>query len=98
MSNVIFIDHTHYDHAIAKALDDVKGLFADRVTMAYLSSKEGNGIPAGQNWIRWITEQVHNSSVALALLRPASIHKPWVLWGKGTVDPTRGQVETIEHG
>ena len=82
----IFISHTHSDRAIAKALDDaVRGLFGERMNVTYSSSKEEGGIPPGQNWITWITEQVRNSSVALVLLTPASIQKPWVLWEAGAV-------------
>ena len=86
MSPVIFISHTSSDRAIAKALEEaVRALFGDRMSVAYSTSKEDGGIPPGQNWITWITEQVRNSTVALVLLTPASIQRPWVLWEAGAV-------------
>ena len=83
----IFISHTHSDQAIAHALNKIiKDLFGDHITVNYSTSKglEG-GINAGEDWFRWITEQVQAADISLILLTPASIQKPWVLWEAGAV-------------
>lgn len=71
---------------MAGALDDaVRRLFGNRMSVSYSTSKEAGGIPAGQNWFTWIFNQVQNSSLAIVLLTPASVRKPWVLCEAGAV-------------
>jgi tetratricopeptide (TPR) repeat protein len=83
----IFISHTHTDQPIADALRKlVEDLFEKRVTVNYSSRKElEGGISPGEDWFRWIVNQVREADQALILLTPASIQKPWVVWEAGAV-------------
>jgi tetratricopeptide (TPR) repeat protein len=83
----VFISHTHSDQPIADALAELmQKLFGSKVTVNYSSRKElEGGIPPGDDWFRWIVEQVRNANAALILLTPASIQKPWVIWESGAV-------------
>ena len=83
----IFISHTHGDQLIADALTVmVEGLFGKNLQVNYSSRKElDGGIAPGEDWFRWIVEQVQKADVALILLTPSSIQKPWVLWEAGAV-------------
>jgi tetratricopeptide (TPR) repeat protein len=83
----IFISHTHSDKPIADGLASLAGaLFGDRLPVNYSSKKElEGGIAPGEDWFRWIVDQVRQSDVALILLTPASIQKPWVVWEAGAV-------------
>jgi len=83
----IFISHTHTDQAIAHAIRDaVQSLFGDAVAVRYSTNKElEGGIKPGEDWFRWIGQQVREAKVALILLTPASVQKPWVLWEAGAV-------------
>lgn len=71
----IFISHTHSDQVIADALQQViNELFGDRVAVKYSTNKElAGGINAGEDWFRWITDQVKSADISLILLTPASI-------------------------
>src|SRR4051812_5756576 len=83
----IFISHTHTDQAVADAFRDaVQMLFSDAVAVHYSTNKElEGGIKPGEDWFHWIGQQVHGAKVALILLTPASVQKPWVLWEAGAV-------------
>lgn len=82
----IFVSHTHGDVALVNAIDRlIKTIFGDRVVVSYSSSKEEGGIKTGQDWYRWIVQQVRECDVALVLLTPASVGKPWILWECGAV-------------
>lgn len=83
----IFISHTHSDQAIADALTALlEEVFSKAVQVNYSSRKElDGGIKPGEDWFRWIVEQVKQAEVALILLTPASIQKPWVVWEGGAV-------------
>lgn len=83
----IFVSHTHSDKAIADVLTSLlEGLFGKVVQVNYSSRKElDGGIEPGEDWFRWIVEQVRRADVALILLTPASIQKPWVIWEGGAV-------------
>ncbi|HEV7277086.1 MAG TPA: TIR domain-containing protein [Devosiaceae bacterium] len=83
----IFISHTHTDEELAHAIRDaVEAMFGDAVAVRYSTNKElGGGIEPGDDWFRWIGEQVRESQVALILLTPSSVQKPWVLWEGGAV-------------
>jgi len=51
------------------------------VTVHYSTNKEmQGGINPGEDWFTWIVDRVRESTVALVLLTPASIQKPWILW------------------
>lgn len=56
------------------------------VSVNYSSKKElDGGIRPGDDWFRWIVNQVREADLALILLTPASIQKPWVVWEAGAV-------------
>lgn len=85
---VIFVSHTEADKAIADTVREaVTSLFgAGAVSVVYSTSRElGSGIKFGENWFRWIAEQVRTATVTLVVLTPTSVHKPWVLWEAGAV-------------
>jgi hypothetical protein len=83
----IFISHTHSDQPIADAIARlVEDLFEKQVGVNYSTKKEfEGGIKPGDDWFRWIVEQVRDADLALILLTPASIQKPWVVWEAGAV-------------
>jgi tetratricopeptide (TPR) repeat protein len=83
----IFISHTHADEQIAHVLSDVvEGVFGDLLITSYSTKKDlDGGIKPGEDWFRWIVERVHAANIAVILLTPASIQKPWVLWEAGAV-------------
>jgi hypothetical protein len=83
----IFVSLTNDDTAIADALREaVKRLVGDVVRLTYSTSLEHDGgIPHGEEWFRWISQQVRACDFALVLLTPRSVHKPWVLWEAGAV-------------
>jgi tetratricopeptide (TPR) repeat protein len=83
----IFISHSHGDQPLADALAQlVNDLFGNKVTVHYSSKKElEGGIAPGEDWFRWIVEQVRQADIAFVLLTPASIQKPWVIWEAGAV-------------
>jgi hypothetical protein len=87
MPESLFISHTHSDQPIANAIRDAtRNIFNNAVTVSYSTNKElDGGIKPGDDWFRWIGQQVRQSKVALILLTPASIQKPWVLWEAGAV-------------
>ncbi|HYQ00974.1 MAG TPA: toll/interleukin-1 receptor domain-containing protein [Polyangiaceae bacterium] len=82
----IFVSHTHGDVALVKAVETmIKTIFAEKVLVSFSSSKEEGGIRTGYDWYRWIVQQVRECDVALVLLTPASVGKPWILWECGAV-------------
>jgi tetratricopeptide (TPR) repeat protein len=83
----MFISLTHTDRAIADAIKDaVKQLFGELVEVYYSTSKEqGEGIKPGEEWFQWIKDRVKEADIALILLTPASVQKPWILWEAGAV-------------
>jgi tetratricopeptide (TPR) repeat protein len=83
----IFISHTQGDQDLAHAFRDaVRSLLGERVVVSYSTNKEiEGGIKPGEDWFRWIGEKVRGSRIALILLTPTSVQKPWVLWEGGAV-------------
>jgi tetratricopeptide (TPR) repeat protein len=83
----IFISHTHPDAEIAHALSDaIKGVFGDLITTSYSTKEElDGGIKPGEDWFRWIVDRVRAANIAVILLTPESIQKPWLLWEAGAV-------------
>jgi tetratricopeptide (TPR) repeat protein len=83
----VFISHTHDDHGVARALAGlIETLFFGRVKPQYSTSKELDEAPApGEDWYAWIVEKVRDAEVAIILLTPGSIQKPWVIWEAGAV-------------
>ncbi|MBV8094649.1 MAG: toll/interleukin-1 receptor domain-containing protein [Acetobacteraceae bacterium] len=83
----IFVSHTHSDQLIADALATlINALFGKTVPVNYSSKKDlEGGIAPGEDWFRWIIDQVRQTDVAIILLTPASVQKPWVIWESGAV-------------
>ncbi len=83
----IFVSHTHSDKPIADSFAElIKTLFGEEILVSYSSKKElEGGIHPGEEWFHWIVEQVRQTEIALILLTPASIQKPWILWEAGAV-------------
>jgi tetratricopeptide (TPR) repeat protein len=83
----LFISHTHADKRLADAFKQLMDtVFGGRVTTVYSSDEsESGGIGAGEEWRDWINRAVRESEVALVLLTPSSVQKPWVLWEAGVV-------------
>lgn len=83
----IFISHTHPDAEIALALSDtIWGVFGDQLITSFSTKEElEGGIRPGEDWFRWIVERVRSANIAVILLTPASVQKPWLLWEDGAV-------------
>ena len=83
MANEIFISLTQDDTGIAEALQNcIKELFGDAIKVNYYTSNElDGGIRHGENWFRWIIDQVKTCDFAFVLITPSSIQGHWVLWG-----------------
>jgi hypothetical protein len=83
----IFLSHTEADQPIADALSNsIDRLFRGRVSVSYSTQRGGErSIRAGEDWFRWIGDQVRTSRVTIVLLTPRSISKPWLLWESGAV-------------
>lgn len=83
----IFVSHTKADQPIVQAMSTLIGdLFGKRVPVNYSSSKElDGGIAPGADWFNWIVDQVRSADLALIVLTPTSIQRPWVVWEAGAV-------------
>lgn len=84
----VFISHTHEDKPIADAVSAyLKKFFEDSVQVRYSSdsSPDSSGPRAGEDWFGWIKQQITDSPIAIVMLTPRSISKPWVLWESGAV-------------
>lgn len=83
----VFISHTKADKKLADAWNKLLGdLLGDHVSVEYSSKKDAEGSPtAGENWFKWIADQVLECDVALVLLTPNSVNKPWIQWEGGAV-------------
>jgi tetratricopeptide (TPR) repeat protein len=83
----IFVSHTHDDQPIAAALATlVDRLYGKSVQVHYSTKKElAGGIAPGRDWFRWIIDQVRETDVAVIIMTPGSIQKPWVFWEAGAV-------------
>lgn len=83
----VFLSHAHNDAELAKAvstlLDD---LFDTEVKVVYSSDQSpGGGITGGANWLEWILDQVKSCDVAIVMLTPESLGRPWLMWESGAV-------------
>src|SRR5262245_38740954 len=83
----IFISLTKEDTRLADALRTLSHeVLGDAVTVSYSTSKElGIGPKAGADWFGWIVDQVSGCDLALILVTPQSVQKPWILWEAGAV-------------
>ncbi len=87
MKHKIFISLTHRDTKIAEALSKaIKEIFGELFVINYSTSKElVGGIRGGSDWFKWIVEQVKGCDIALVLVTPNSVQKPWIMWESGAV-------------
>ena len=87
MSRRVFISLTKRDAGLADALDKaIKELFGGHIETFYSTKKElEGGIRGGQDWFRWIVEQVKKCDLAFILVTPNSVQKPWIMWESGAV-------------
>ncbi|MCP4622899.1 MAG: TIR domain-containing protein [bacterium] len=82
----VFISHTHADHVLAKAIDEILKKLFKNVEVEYSSNKSiGGGIEYGANWLDWIYRQVLDCQETLVLVTPQSFLKPWPMWEAGAV-------------
>ena len=74
----ISMSHARTDQAIAHAVRNaVQSLFGDAVAVRYSTNKElDGGIRPGEDWFRWIGQQIREAEVAAILLTPASARAP----------------------
>ncbi|WP_459863839.1 TIR domain-containing protein [Endothiovibrio diazotrophicus] len=87
MAHQIFISLTHRDTPIADALSEaIRDVFGGLLSVNYSTSNtmEG-GIPSGADWFQWIVNQVNSCDIALILVTPNSVQKPWIMWESGAV-------------
>jgi len=87
MSKKIFISLTQKDAGLADAMScAVEELYGGHVETFYSTKKElEGGIRGGDNWFQWIVEQVQSCDLAVILLTPNSVQKPWIMWESGAV-------------
>lgn len=87
MSRKVFISLTKRDAGLADAMDAaIKDLFGGHIETFYSTKKElEGGIRSGENWFRWIVEQVKECDLAFILVTPNSVQKPWIMWESGAV-------------
>ncbi|MGY2082274.1 TIR domain-containing protein [Blastococcus sp. SYSU DS0539] len=83
----IFVSHTGSDKRLATALEHaIESLCTGRIRVCHSSRKDSaGGVPTGVDWFVWIGEQVREADLTIAVLTPASLAKPWLLWETGAV-------------
>src|SRR5215470_987761 len=83
----LFISHSHGDHALASALQELfESCFPGHIEVRSSSaSPSKGGISMGSEWLVWVHEQVQQSKFTALLLTPRSISKPWLMWEAGAV-------------
>jgi hypothetical protein len=82
----IFLSHSTRDHPIAEALRSLLGQVFEptRVRVHFSSDQRPSaGIPPGEEWLQWITQNIEQSDKTYVLLTPNSMNQPWVLWESG---------------
>lgn len=83
----IFVSHAHVDAALAAALKTLLTNIFDDVEVDYSSDPSaGGGIEAGSNWLQWILGKVRSCNVAVVMLTPESLSRPWLMWESGAVN------------
>lgn len=83
----VFVSHAHVDTAIAEALKTLLAKIFDDVEVDYSSDRSaGGGVEAGANWLQWILDKVRSCNVAVVVLTPESLSRPWLMWESGAVN------------
>src|SRR5438132_1704831 len=87
MTNEIYISVADEDIGIAEALNtSIATFFGDKIKVLYYKSKKpGCGIPHGENWFEWILKGAHICDLALVLVTPSSIQRPWIFLESGFI-------------
>jgi tetratricopeptide (TPR) repeat protein len=82
----VFVSHAHTDTALAAALKTLVTTVFDDVDVDYSSDgSAGGGIGIGANWLGWITEKVSTCDLAVVVVTPESLARPWLMWESGAV-------------
>jgi tetratricopeptide (TPR) repeat protein len=82
----IFVSHAHTDAPLARALDALITTVFDEVEVDYSSDvSAGGGIEAGTDWQRWILDKLRSCDLAVVVLTPESLSRPWLMWESGAV-------------
>jgi tetratricopeptide (TPR) repeat protein len=83
----IFVSHAHIDAAIAAALKKLLVKIFDDIEVDYSADlSAGGGIEAGANWLQWILDKVRSCNLAVVVLTPESLSRPWLMWESGAVN------------
>ena len=81
----IFISYSTEDREIAESWKQLlEGLTSNFVETWYASdlSKDG-GISGGQDWRKSLIRNLSESAVVIAIITPANLTRPWILWECG---------------
>jgi tetratricopeptide (TPR) repeat protein len=82
----VFVSHAHADAALAAALKTLITTVFDDVDVDYSSDESaGGGIEIGANWLEWINEKVSSCELAVVVVTPESLARPWLMWESGAV-------------
>jgi tetratricopeptide (TPR) repeat protein len=82
----VFVSHAHADAALAAALKTLITTVFDEVDVDYSSDESaGGGIEIGANWLEWIIEKVGSCELAVVVVTPESLARPWLMWESGAV-------------
>jgi tetratricopeptide (TPR) repeat protein len=82
----IFVSHTGSDKRLAQALQHAIERLCPTILVCHSSRTDSaGGVPTGGDWLLWIGEQIRRADMTFALLTPASLAKPWLLWETGAV-------------
>jgi tetratricopeptide (TPR) repeat protein len=82
----VFVSHAHNDRAFADALKRLlEGVFGDETLEVHYSTDRsaGRGTVPGGNWLNWIHDEVRSCVVAIVVLTPESLDRPWLMWEAG---------------
>ncbi len=83
----VFVSHAHADAALAAAVQTLIGMVLDEVDVDYSSDPSaGGGIEAGTNWLQWILDKIRSCDLAIVVLTPESLSRPWLMWESGAVN------------
>jgi tetratricopeptide (TPR) repeat protein len=83
----IFVSHAHTDAPLARSLQDLITTVFDEVEVDYSSDvSAGGGIEAGTDWLQWILDKLRSCDMAVVVLTPESLSRPWLMWESGAVN------------
>lgn len=73
----VFVSHSVSDYAIAKSIGKLIETTFSNVT-CFVSTREGD-IPSGEKWFSDIHNHIEESQVAVAVMTPISVTRPWII-------------------